>query len=270
MTPVAVGRQGLRVPRRLDASVVATRYKLEEVKRTSIERAVVRMVVTHGQDRSRCRRCTACGAPRQRLAVQLPAGAEFDAQPLRINGRPATLEKGRPEQVFRAAGRPPATTSRSSWSFATRCRATAAGSTCRSFPRTGARPWCKEYLCVYLPETRTLLGVRGPWTEEFRWRSDRRCDGSLMPIVETATLLVGMGPRGSGVVRRFRPTISPPTAGCTSIRRLRPAKPPEGSLEMTTIDDRWLDGLVFAATVLLGLCCCRPGCPLARWRSGRR
>ena len=33
----------------------------------------------------------------------------------------------------------------------------------------------KAYLCVYLPETRTLLGVRGPWTEEFRWQ----CDPSL-------------------------------------------------------------------------------------------
>jgi hypothetical protein len=34
---------------------------------------------------------------------------------------------------------------------------------------------------------------------------------------------------------------------------LRPAAGPEGSLAMTTIDDHWLSGLVFVATVLLGL-----------------
>ena len=41
---------------------------------------------------------------RQRLAVRLPGGAKFDAQPLRINGRPVSLETGdAAEQLLRAA-----------------------------------------------------------------------------------------------------------------------------------------------------------------------
>ncbi len=109
---------------------------------------------------------------RQRLAVELPDGAAFDTQPLRINGRPVTLEKGEQNEYF-----VPLAAANADKPFVLELRytlpATAAGSTLPAFPEEPAV--VKAYLCVYLPETRTLLGVRGPWTEEFSWS----CDSSL-------------------------------------------------------------------------------------------
>ena len=63
-------------------SVAAARYQLEAVKHTSIERGLVRTVVTRAAS-WRCKCCIACGTPGQRLAVTLPAGVEFDTEPLR-------------------------------------------------------------------------------------------------------------------------------------------------------------------------------------------
>jgi hypothetical protein len=79
----------------------ATRYELTKVKRTSIERAVVRMAATLDgellvQALYRLR------SARQRLAVQLPNPQEviFDSQPLWINGQPVALEKGDGDEYF--------------------------------------------------------------------------------------------------------------------------------------------------------------------------
>jgi len=66
--------------------ITATRYKLEEIKRTSIERALVRMVITRS-DQISVQALYRMRSARQRLAVQLPDGVEFDNDPLRINGR---------------------------------------------------------------------------------------------------------------------------------------------------------------------------------------
>jgi hypothetical protein len=79
--------------------LTATRYQLEEVKRTSIERGWVRTVITRSDE---------CGvqalyrlrSARQRLALKLPEGAQFDAQPARINGQPVALERGDQGQLF--------------------------------------------------------------------------------------------------------------------------------------------------------------------------
>src|SRR5205814_5687235 len=75
----------------------ATRYQLEEVKRTSIERALVRMVVTRGNQVT-VQALYRLRSARQRVPLIIPgvdpnqtAGA-LDAQPLRINNQAAPLE----------------------------------------------------------------------------------------------------------------------------------------------------------------------------------
>ncbi len=76
-----------------------TRYKLEEIKHTSIERALVRAVLTRSgqvgiQAMIRLR------SSHQRLTVQLPEGAQFDAQPARLNGNPVALERGDKDELY--------------------------------------------------------------------------------------------------------------------------------------------------------------------------
>ena len=186
------------------------------MKRTSIERAVVRMVVTPAKQIS-VQALYRMRSARQRLAVQLPAGAAFDAQPLRINGRPVALEKGEQNEYLRAAGRRQADKP-----FVLELRytlpATAAGSICRRFPQ----------------EPAVVQGVSVP---------------SICPRRGRCWACAGRGPRSSagGPIRRWRwqpmpcepnrpttcvhwvregvdfpavrPTISPPTAGSMSTRR---------------------------------------------------
>ena len=66
--------------------MLATRYKLEEVKHASIERAVVRMVVTPA-DQVSVQALYRMRSGQQRLELALPDDVQFDTDPLRIDGR---------------------------------------------------------------------------------------------------------------------------------------------------------------------------------------
>ena len=165
MSPVASAARAFEFHDDWTLAIAATRYQLEEVKRTSIERAVVRMVVTPAKIIS-VQALYRMRSVQQRLAVGLPEGAAFDTQPVRINGRPVTLEKGQQNEYF-----VPLTNANADTPFVLELRYTVQGDGSRldlpNFPQEPAV--VKAYLCVYLPETRTLLGVRGPWSEEFQW-----------------------------------------------------------------------------------------------------
>ena len=75
----------------------ATRYQLEEVKRTSIDRAFVRMVVTRG-DQVAVQALYRLRSARQRVPLKIPGvdpkntAGVLDSQPLRINNQSAPLE----------------------------------------------------------------------------------------------------------------------------------------------------------------------------------
>ena len=109
----------------------------------------------------------------------------------------------------------------------------------------------KEYLAVYLPEKKTLLGMRGPWTEEFRLElqlvDERRPSPRVSPE-ELVRHIRGGGASSTGPADDFQ------TDGRLYLySTLRPVDGPDGSLEMTIIARRVLQGLVFGITVLLGL-----------------
>ena len=247
MSPVASAARAFEFHDDWTLSITATRYQLEELKRTSIERALVRMVVTPAKIIS-VQAIYRMRSVRQRLAVHLPEGAAFDTQPLRINGRPVALEKGQQNEYF-----VPLVAANADTPFVLELRYTLEGDGSQlnlpDFPQEPAV--IKAYLCVYLPETQTLLGVRGPWNEEFRWKcgptmrwqpSPRISDGNLVAWVREGVASAGVP------VQEFQ------TDGrLYAYSMLRPAAGAEGSLALTAIDARWLNGLVFGVTVLLGL-----------------
>ncbi len=63
MAPVPGGARAFEFHDDWSLAVTVTRYELEEVKRTSIDRAVVRMVITPAGEIWPCRPCTAFAVP---------------------------------------------------------------------------------------------------------------------------------------------------------------------------------------------------------------
>ena len=146
-------------------AVKATRYEPEDVKATSIERALVRMVLTRTGDTS-VQTVYRMRSARQRLALRLPAGVSFDAQPLRLNGRPKPLERGEPGEYF-----VPLVGQNPDEPFLLELRYVVAGAggrlECPTFPDEPAVQCV--YLSAYVPQERVYLGMTGPWNPELGW-----------------------------------------------------------------------------------------------------
>ena len=145
-------------------TVKASRYEAEEVKVTSIERGLVRMVLTRGNVTS-VQALYRLSTVRQRLVVALPDGVALDTHHLRLNGRSATLERGEggtrlvPLQGL-PQGKP----------FLMELRYTVPGGgelVPPSFPEEPAVQ--KVYLSVHVPGELAYLGHRGDWHSESRW-----------------------------------------------------------------------------------------------------
>jgi hypothetical protein len=146
-------------------TLIATRYELQDVKRTSIERAVLRMVATRSEQIA-VQALYRMKSVTQRLRVSLPANVQFDTQPLRINGQPVALEKGdKGEMYVPLAGRTP------DEPFVLDLRYTTTNSETRfELPEFPDEPAVQQvFLCAYLPQEQVLLGAQGPWNEEFTW-----------------------------------------------------------------------------------------------------
>jgi len=244
-------------------AVVATMYKLEEVKRTSVERALVRMVITRS-DVVPVQALYRMRSARQRLLVKLPPNTSFDAEPLRLTtmdregpraGQPVTrsisLERGDQEgSTFYV----PLLGTNPDEPFLLELRYTVSGGglvlDCPTFPEEPAVQ--KVYLSVYMPEEKDYLGSRGPWSDELVWRL--MGDGSLKPRATWAEadliqkwLLEGW-PRLPGLEENF------PTDGTHYLfSALRPAAPPEGSLRLTAVRGTYLAIGLFVVIVGLGV-----------------
>ena len=228
-------------------TVAATRYELEAVKHTSIERGLVRAVVTRG-DQVAVQALYRMRSSRQRLAVVLPAGVEFDTDPLRIDGRPVALESGQKDQYFVPLNGLP-----NDRPFLLELRYTLSGSGTRvDLPAFTDEPAVqKVYVSVFLPEEQELLGSHGPWTNE-----QQTHDGSIFSQLRT--------PRSAesnlvdwvheGVPVTGNPADSFPVDGQPYVfSTLRPAAGAAGSLRLTTFSGQWLRFLVFACVMGLGV-----------------
>ena len=227
--------------------VTATRYQLESVKHTSIERGVIRAMVTRGgqiavQALFRMR------SARQRLAVALPASVEFDTEPLRIDDQPAPLERGAKGEFF-----VPLVGRGNNQAFLLELRYSLPASQTRielpAFPDEPAVQ--KVFISAFLPQELSLLGYQGPWTEEQDWYyatpyrrlpAPRFTDAHLMNWVREGVALSG------------NPTDTFPTDGQSFVySTLRPEPGEAGSLRLSTMNGKWLHGLIFVGVLGLGI-----------------
>ena len=255
LMPGAAGADAARAFEFTDAwnlTVTATRYELEEVKRASIERAVVRMVVTRS-DEITVQAIYRVRSVLQRLAVILPAGSQFDMDMLTINGQPQPLERGEGEQLFI-----PLVSQGPDQPSLVEMRYTLPG-TCAElelpvFPEqqgVATEPAVQKVsLVVALPEERAVLDTRGPWTNEqndffaalngLPWRQGD--DSDLLNWVSEGL------PVDQGRLRSFA------TDGRSyRFTALRPSAPPEGALAIVAVDHRLVTGGVLGGLTLIGL-----------------
>jgi hypothetical protein len=233
-------------------SVTTTRYELEEVKRTSIERALVRMVVTRS-DRVSVQALYRIRSAVQRLAVTLPAGSEFDNDPLYINGEPKSLEHGEQNQLFI-----PLLNQNPETPFVLELRYTVPGTHRQldmpTFPgQEGLQTepaMQKVELSVYLPNEMALLDAKGPWTNQ---QGDWYSKLNRLPAQSISDdHLLAWVTEGVGMSSQHATTFAV-DGRLYSFTTLRPAPPPNGSLQLVAWDARVLNLLVFASMALVGL-----------------
>lgn len=230
----------------------ATRYELEAVKVTSIERAVVRMVHTRSRETS-VQALYRLRSAKQRLSVKLPPGAKFDSEPLRVNGRSVPLEKGANDAYHlplaaQSVDEPVVVELR----FALQ-------NVDPSFelPQFPDEPAIQQvFLCVYLPHEWAVVGFDGPWHDENDWRwhdevANSRRRWGLVPT-----------PRrdDSALVNWVRDGVPAAAANSSSFATdgqmylfstLRPA--PDASLALRTFDSNRLKLLTCLLVVLGGV-----------------
>ena len=224
--------------------IAATRYALEQVKQTSIERAFVRAVVTRS-NRIGVHATYRMRNARQRLSLQLPEGAEFDSQPLLINGQTASLERGSANQLYiPLAGNDP------TQALLVELRYTTPGDHNQIdlpvFPDAPAVQ--TAYLGVFLPKERTLLASNGPWTDEFQlqsgsWKSEPQCNldpNALMNWVKDGlTTSRATDFQTDGVMYLYS--------------TLRPEVGATGALKLVAVDDKWWTGGILIGLLGFGL-----------------
>ncbi len=229
-----------------------TRYKLEEIKHTSIERALVRMVLTRGSQTG-VQALFRLRSAHQRLTVVLPANIEFDSQPVRIDGNPVGLERGTNDDFYiPLAGHDP------DRAMVLEIRYTIKDDghrlTIPQFPDDPAMQ--KVYLNVFLPDELMLLGSRGPWTEEWTWQAKNLFRWEPLPEQSDETL-AGWITEGIAVA------ATPPFQRDGTMyvfSTLKPAPTPEGDLRLFIWHENSFSLLVFA--VLLAVAFVWLGAPL--------
>jgi len=168
---------------------------------------------------------------RQRLAIRLPQQAEFDAQPLKINGVPVTPEQESATTIFA-----PLVDQDADQLFVLELRYNVEGKPDRielpSFPDDPAVQ--KVYLEAYLPWKTEIVKSAGPWTYELDRRpmfwEDSQNDGDRRARNLTEWVCQGVGGAKSSVesfpVGRSRRYV---------YSTLRPAPPPNGDLRLSAV-----------------------------------
>jgi hypothetical protein len=191
---------------------------------------------------------------RQRLELQFPAGATFDTEPLRINGKSVSLESGAANQYFiPLVGQDPDTP------FLLELRYTMGNQTMTfdlpAFVDADDPAMQKVYLCAYLPEEQAVRTARGPWTDEIVWRwgaTDWRYSGGkgYAPVpVRTDAELVSWVMQGTA-------TTTNPLESFQKDGRLfvfsavRPQPAPQGSLSLSVIHRTLLNWIVLLAFIV--------------------
>jgi hypothetical protein len=236
--------------------LAATRYQLEEVKRTSIDRAFVRMVVTRG-DQVTVQALYRLRSARQRVPLRIPgvdpklAAGALDARPLKINNQPAPLEHDGTQFFIPLVGH---TTDEP---LLVELRYTVPGSPALlELPEFPEDPAMQQVdLAVYLPEEWQLLGVRGPWSNEeaagiSRVPSQRSIGTRSVPATDDELLArVRVGIASCETAGSDFPLDGTRHLLSTS----RPEPGPSGALRLVTAHRNAVNAVVFLLVAIVGL-----------------
>lgn len=149
-------------------AVKMTRYEQEPLASTTIDRAYVRTVLTRNEEIS-VQALYRVTSTLQRLRIQLPPDAEFDRQPLRLNGSPVDLEQGQENEYhIPLTDLPP----RQPFLIDLRYVFEPEDGDLE-LPVFVEKPALQRiYLSVYQPKERRYLGVSGPWSSQQKWDPD--------------------------------------------------------------------------------------------------
>jgi hypothetical protein len=236
-------------------TVNATRYELEEVKRTSIDRGYVRVVATRAGQLS-VQAIYRIRSARQRIAIALPASADpktaFDTQPLHMNGKATPLEKDGTQYYA------PFTNHSAETPVLLELRFTMPGdATSIELPTFPEEPAVqKVYLSVFLPRERTVLGKEGPWSDEMAWQPPPLLQAlGVMPEFTTAVNDPGLLTWVTeGVSLAGQPAERLSVDGYPRIfSTLQPESAAAGALQLTVWKRYTLNVLVFGVVILLGV-----------------
>ena len=243
----------------------ATRFELQELKRTSVSRALVRAVALRQNELSvQCLyKMRSVG---QRVSLQMPAGFDaatsFDDSPIRVNGRRVTPERGGKDIIY-----VPLTGLSADQSFLLEVRYSIPGNPHQiDLPVFTDNPAVqKVYLAVYLPHERALISQTGPWTDEAfdehnvsiaRWMNPHHSSGAISRMFnrrnENVDKLVNWVTEGVNADvsanQKFEVDGRPYVFSA-----LRPEPAPAGTLRLRTINMTFLNVLVCGALGLIGL-----------------
>lgn len=227
----------------------ATRYELEDIKLTSIDRALVRMVVTRANETAvQC--LYRLRSSRQRIAVKLPkidpTKETLQRDSLRVNGSPVRLETDQKGQFFiPLVGITP------DEQVLIELRFTLPGNQLSlELPQFPEDPAVQQvYLSAWLPDEQRLLGVRGDWTDEQHpgifdepYQGGPQSDDELINWVREGTGAAG------GTMEPFA------TDGLRQLfSALRPEPATAGALSLIAIHKYLLYSLVVLAVGAVGL-----------------
>ena len=228
-------------------SLKATRYETKDVTSTSVERGLVRSVVTRG-DVTSVQAIYRMRSKQQRISLLLPEGVEFDSQPLRLNGRPVALEKGDGETYY-----VPLTNQQQDTPFVLELRYFVSGQGTQlqspSFPEQAAVQ--QVYMSVYIPDEKVYVGKNGPWSEEMRWDEVRGFNVSPRVLKHDRGLITELC---NGVEMDAASLENFATDGRHLLfSTLRPPDGKAGMLTVRTMHAWLLNTLVLAVIVLIGL-----------------
>jgi hypothetical protein len=234
--------------------LAATRYQLEEVKRTSIDRALVRMVVTRGQQVA-VQALYRLRSARQRVPLKIPGvdpkntAGVLDARPLKINNQPAALEHDGTQFFIPLVGHT------ADEPVLVELRYTVPGNpSSLELPEFPDDPAVQQvYVAAYLPSEWKLLSVGGPWTNE-------SVVGIGVPSIETETR--GPPPTDDELLSRVRDGVAScdhagsdfPLDGTRHLfSTLRPEAGTAGALRLTTAHRNVINAAVFLIVAIVGL-----------------
>ncbi len=244
--------------------LLATRFRNEDVKRTSIEQGLLQVVSVRSSENLTARGFYRIRSVKQRLAVALPDHAIVNE--VRIDGKPVALESDHDAAVEKDGIRSylvPLNSVAPDTPFFLEIRymypGTVASISVPSFPGeslgdTGSIPAVQNMnLAVFIPEDYVVVHYDGAWTPRFRFRSGFPAaavenDPNIGQVVDDIF--------GNSTASREMYGHFPVAGNMYLFTTVQPGSEPDDSLRLVTMWEKGLKGIVFGFIVLVGLVLC--------------